>query len=74
MVETITGSGELMKEIDRRLRVTDTVIRHLVVRVDEEMRVAERTARRAQGDPGAAPDRARAAARAAAGRRPQRRR
>ena len=29
VVETITGSGELMKEIDRRLRVIDTVIRHL---------------------------------------------
>ena len=40
VVETITGSGELMKEIDRRLRVTDTVIRHLAVRVDEELRVA----------------------------------
>ena len=44
VVETITGSGELMKEIDRRLRVTDQVIRHLVVRVDEELRVAQRTA------------------------------
>src|ERR671921_519660 len=43
VVETITGSGELMKEIDRRLRVTDLVIRHLVVRVDEELRVAQRT-------------------------------
>jgi small subunit ribosomal protein S6 len=43
VVETITGSGELMKEIDRRLRVNDLVIRHLVVRVDEELRVAERT-------------------------------
>ena len=43
VVETITGSGELMKEIDRRLRVLDQVIRHLVVRVDEELRVAERT-------------------------------
>jgi small subunit ribosomal protein S6 len=43
VVETIRGSGELMKEIDRRLRVTDQVIRHLVVRVDEELRVAERT-------------------------------
>ena len=40
VVETITGSGELMKEIDRRLRVIDQVIRHLVVRVDEELRVA----------------------------------
>jgi small subunit ribosomal protein S6 len=43
VVETITGSGELMKEIDRRLRVLDQVIRHLVVRVDEELRVADRT-------------------------------
>ena len=43
VVETITGSGELMKEIDRRLRVLDSVIRHLVVRVDEELRVADRT-------------------------------
>jgi hypothetical protein len=32
-----------MKEIDRRLRVLDSVIRHLVVRVDEELRVADRT-------------------------------
>ena len=43
VIETITGSGELMKEIDRRLRVIDQVIRHLVVRVDEELRVAQRT-------------------------------
>ena len=43
VVETITGSGELMKEIDRRLRVLDQVIRHLVVRVDQELQVAERT-------------------------------
>lgn len=44
VVETITGSGELMKEIDRRLRVIDAVIRHLIVRVDEELQVAQRTA------------------------------
>jgi small subunit ribosomal protein S6 len=43
VVETISGSGELMKEIDRRLRVIDQVIRHLIVRVDEELRVAQRT-------------------------------
>ena len=48
VVETITGSGELMKEIDRRLRVIDPVIRHLIVRVDEELRVAQRTDRCAQ--------------------------
>ena len=43
VLEGILGSGELMKEIDRRLKVTDLVIRHLVVRVDEEQAVVERT-------------------------------
>jgi len=42
VVETITGSGELMKEIDRRLRVNDAIMRHLVVRVDADLKVAER--------------------------------
>jgi small subunit ribosomal protein S6 len=42
VLEHITGSGELMKEIDRRLRVIDTVIRHLTVRIDDDLRVAER--------------------------------
>ncbi len=32
-----------MKEIDRRLKVTDLIIRHLVVRVDEEQTVIDRT-------------------------------
>ncbi len=32
-----------MKEIDRRLRVSDQVIRHLTVRVDEENRIIDRT-------------------------------
>lgn len=43
VLEVINGDGELMKEIDRRLKVTDLVIRHLVVRVDEEQGVVERT-------------------------------
>lgn len=43
VVETISGSGELMKELDRRMRVIDQVIRHLVVRVDKELQVADRT-------------------------------
>jgi small subunit ribosomal protein S6 len=42
VIETITGSGEMMKEIDRRFRVTDTIIRHLTVRVDDGIKVAER--------------------------------
>jgi small subunit ribosomal protein S6 len=43
VLETIDGSGELMKEIDRRLKVSDLIIRHLVVRVDEEQTVIDRT-------------------------------
>ena len=43
VLEVINGSGELMKELDRRLKVMDLVIRHLVVRVDEEKSVVERT-------------------------------
>jgi small subunit ribosomal protein S6 len=43
VLEFINGSGELMKEIDRRLKVIDLAIRHLVVRVDEAQGVIERT-------------------------------
>jgi small subunit ribosomal protein S6 len=43
VLEVITGSGDLMKEIGRRLRVNDLIIRYLVVRVDEENRVVERS-------------------------------
>jgi small subunit ribosomal protein S6 len=42
VLDVISGSGELMKEIERRLKVYDTVIRQLIVRVDEAERVAER--------------------------------
>jgi small subunit ribosomal protein S6 len=43
VLEAIDGTGELMKEIDRRLKVSDLVIRHLVVRVDEVQAVIDRT-------------------------------
>jgi small subunit ribosomal protein S6 len=43
VLEVINGSGELMKELDRRLKVLDYVIRHLVVRVDEHESVVDRT-------------------------------
>ncbi len=43
VLESISGSGELLKEIDRRLKVSDLVIRHLVVRVDEDQEVIDRT-------------------------------
>jgi len=68
VLELLEGSGEMVKEIDRRLKVVDRVMRHLVVRVDEEVRVAERrraerqahvarrrTARGAAPEPAAAP-------------------
>src|SRR5688572_16002692 len=43
VLEVINGGGELMKEIDRRFKVTDLIIRHLIVRVDEEQGVVDRT-------------------------------
>ena len=43
VLDVINGSGELMKELDRRLRVMDQVIRHMVVRVDQEKKVVDRT-------------------------------
>ncbi|MDO8795335.1 MAG: 30S ribosomal protein S6 [Vicinamibacterales bacterium] len=43
VLEVINGSGELMKELDRRLRVMEQVLRHMVVRVDEEKKVVDRT-------------------------------
>ena len=43
VLQVINGSGDLMKELDRRLKVIDLVIRHLIVRVDEEKKVVERT-------------------------------
>ena len=43
VLQVINGSGELMKELDRRLKVLDLVIRHMVVRVDEEKKVVDRT-------------------------------
>ncbi len=46
VLETIDGGGELMKEIDRRLKVSDLIIRHLIVRVDEEQTVVERVRNR----------------------------
>jgi small subunit ribosomal protein S6 len=42
VLEAINGTGELMKEIDRRLKVSDLIIRHLVVRIDEDQAVIER--------------------------------
>lgn len=50
VLEVINGSGELMKEIDRRLKVLDQVLRHMVVRVDQEKRVVDRTRTKRQSE------------------------
>jgi len=50
VLEVINGSGELMKELDRRLKVIDQVVRHMVVRVDEEKKVVERTRTKRQSE------------------------
>ena len=42
VLEVISGPGAMTAEIDRRLRVLDVVMRHLLVRVDAELAVADR--------------------------------
>jgi small subunit ribosomal protein S6 len=54
VILTIEGSGAEIAELERRLRVTETVIRHLTVRIDEDLKRAEkfkakRAARAASG-------------------------
>ena len=50
VLEVINGPAELVTELERRLRVNEHVVRHLVVRVDAELASAERarTRRKAQ--------------------------
>ena len=50
VLDVINGSGELMKELDRRLKVIDQVVRHMVVRVDEEKKVVDRTRSKRQAN------------------------
>jgi small subunit ribosomal protein S6 len=38
----VEGTGAMVKEVERRIKVTDGIIRYLTVRVDEELRKAER--------------------------------
>ena len=42
ILEVLNGPGAMTAELDRRLRVFDTVIRHMVVRVDEQLAIADR--------------------------------
>ena len=54
VVMTLEGSGAEIAELERRLRVTESVIRYLTVRIDEDLKRAEkfkakRQARQAAG-------------------------
>ena len=42
VLEVINGPGALTAELDRRLRVLDSVMRHMIVRVDEDLAAADR--------------------------------
>jgi small subunit ribosomal protein S6 len=48
VLHVIQASGELVKELDRRLKVTDNIVRHLIVRVDEDLLVAAHRKERRQ--------------------------
>ena len=50
VLELINGPSELNIELERRLRVFDIVIRHMVVRVDEKLAAAERAQTRRKTD------------------------
>jgi len=42
VLDVIKGDGALVHELDRRLKVTEGLLRHLIVRVDEDQLKAER--------------------------------
>jgi small subunit ribosomal protein S6 len=48
VLHVISASGELVKELDRRLKVSDNIVRHLIVRVDEDLQVAAHRKERRQ--------------------------
>ena len=55
VVFTIEGSGAEIAELERRMRVTDAVIRYITIRIDEDLKRAEkfRVRRAAHGNSGA---------------------
>jgi small subunit ribosomal protein S6 len=53
VVLTIQGTGAEIAEIERRMRVTDAIIRYITIRIDEDLKRAEklRTRRAAHARP-----------------------
>ncbi|HWP43342.1 MAG TPA: 30S ribosomal protein S6 [Blastocatellia bacterium] len=60
VVLTVEGTGSEIAEVERRMRVTDAIIRYLTVRIDEDLKRAEkfRARRAARGASGASAARA----------------
>ena len=48
VLELFNGTGEIVGELDRRLKVADNILRYLIVRVDEDLRKAEHARSRRQ--------------------------
>ncbi len=48
VVELIEGPGEVVNELERKLKVRDNVLRYLVVRVDEDLKKAQRAREKRQ--------------------------
>lgn len=69
----LQGSGDTVREFERRLKVTDTVIKYLTVRIDEDLKRAEKfqalrarqESKRRRSKPAAAPSTPQAPAEAA---------
>ena len=50
VLDVIKGGGELVRELDRRLKVTEGLLRHLIVRVDEDQTKADRARTKRQAE------------------------
>ena len=50
VVQLIRGPGTLVTELERRMRVRDDVLRYLTVRVDDDLRKAQRAAEKRKAD------------------------
>lgn len=50
VLQVISGGGELMKELDRRLKNIEGLLRHLIVRVDADQKVIDRARTKRQDE------------------------
>ena len=50
VVQLIRGPGAMVTELERRMRVNDDVLRYLTVRVDDDLRKAQRAAEKRKAD------------------------